>query len=127
MKTLKLVTLAAGFAFVALNVSAQERGHMDPQQMAQKQTEQIKSSVTGITSDEESKILAVEQDFAKSAQDARTSSNGDREAMRSKMQPLRESRDAKIKGILTADQYAQYQKMEASHQQMGGAKKGGNE
>src|SRR5580704_163339 len=105
MKTLKLATLAAGFAFVALNVSAQERTHMDPQQMAQKQTEQIKSSVTGITPDEESKILAVEQDFAKSAQDARTSSNGDREAMRSKMQPLRESRDAKIKGILTADQY----------------------
>jgi len=127
MKTLKLVTLAAGFAFVALNVSAQEKGHMDPQQMAQKQTEQIKSSVTGITPDEESKILAVEQDFAKSAQDARESSNGDRETMRSKIQPIRESRDAKIKGILTADQYAQYQKMEESRQQWGGAKKGGNQ
>jgi hypothetical protein len=127
MKTLKLTALAAGLAFVTLNVSAQERGNMDPQQMAQKQTDDIKKSVTGVTADEESKILAVEQDFSKSAQDARTSSNGDREAMRAKMKPLRESRDAKIKGILTADQYAQYQKMEESHQQWGGAKKGGNE
>ncbi|HXB11208.1 MAG TPA: hypothetical protein VNZ45_04425, partial [Bacteroidia bacterium] len=79
----------------------------------------IKKNVTGITSDQESKILAVEQEFAQGAQDARNSSNGDREAMKSKMQPLRASRDAKIKEILTAEQYAQFQTMEASHKREG--------
>ena len=124
MKTLKLATLVAGLAFIALNATAQEKVNMDPQQMAQKQTAQIKESVTGITADQESKILVVEQDFAKSVQDLRTSS--DRDEMRSKMKPLRESRDAKIKAILTADQYAQYEKMEESRQR-NGAKRGGGQ
>jgi protein CpxP len=126
MKILKSVTCAAAMALIALNVSAQERGNMDPQQMAQKQTSQIKESVTGISPDQESKILAVEQDYAKSMQDARSSSNGDRDAMRSKMKPLRENRDEKIKAILTADQYTQYQKMEESHQR-NNDRRGGNQ
>jgi hypothetical protein len=130
MKTLSLILFTAGISATTLTASAQqvgERPKMDPQQMAQKQTEQIKRSVTNLTPDEESKILAVEQDFAKAAQDARTNSNGDRDAMRAKMQPLRQDRDAKIKGILTSDQYAEYQKMEESRQQMGGKRTGGGQ
>jgi hypothetical protein len=122
MKTLKTLAFALA-ACLAISVSAQERGNMDPQQMAQKQTDNIKQHVTGVTSDQEAKILAIEQDFAKSAQDARTSANGDREAMRAKMQPLRQDRDAKIKAVLSDAQYTEYTQMEKEHQ--GGGKKGG--
>jgi hypothetical protein len=124
MKTLKSLVLIAGLVFASFNSFAQERNNMTPQQMAQKQTERIKQNVTGITSDQESKILAAEQEFAQGAQDARNSSNGDREVMKSKMQPLRATRDAKIKEILTPDQYAQFQTMEASQHQKGGMRGG---
>jgi hypothetical protein len=122
MKTLKSLAIA-GLAFITFNLTAQERAHMDPQQMAQSQTDKIKKSVSGVTPDQESKILAVEQESAKAMQDARTSSNGDRDAMRTKMKSLREDRDAKIKGILNADQYAEYQRMqEAEKGQHGGGR-----
>ena len=125
MKTLKSFALIAGLAFISFGTSAQEGGNkMTPQQMAQKQTDMIKQNVTGLTADQESKILAVEQDAATAMQDARNSSNGDRDAMRAKMKPIRENKDAKIKAILTADQYAQYQKMEEEHQR--GGKRAGN-
>ncbi len=133
MKFFQSVALVAGLAFITAGASAQtstatppagmsggQGMNMDPNQRAQKMTEQVKQNVTGITPDQESKILAAEQTFAKGAQDASISSNGDRDAMRSKIQPLRETRDAQLKGILTADQYGQYQKWQASHPMGGG-------
>lgn len=124
MKTLKSFATAI---FICASVSLMaQRGNMDPQQMAQKATENIKEHVTGITSDQETKILAIEQDFTKSAQDVRSSSNGDREAMRSKMEPLRKDRDAKIKAVLTDAQYTQYTQMEKDHQWGGGGRRSGN-
>lgn len=120
MKILKTLSIAAGLAFFAVNISAQDRAPVTAQQM----TDKVKQNVTGITAAQESKILAVEQEFLKTMQDARTASNGDRKAMKAKMQPAREARDTKIKAILTVDQYAQYQKAEAAHK--GGGHKGGN-
>jgi periplasmic protein CpxP/Spy len=128
MKILKSLAVIAGLALVTATVSAQNQGggaaNMDPNARAQKMTADIKQNVTGITTDQESKILAAEQEFTKGMQDAYTSSNGDRDAMRSKMQPLKDARDTKIKAILTADQYAQYQKFEATQHQ-GGHRGGG--
>lgn len=121
MKIFKSLALLCGLAFLTASVSAQGQGgrqQMDPQQMAQRMTNHIKQNVSGITPDQESKILAAEQTFSKGMQDAWSSSNGDRDAIKSKMQPLKDARDAQIKSILTADQYAQYQKMEATHQGM---------
>lgn len=127
MKLLKSLSIAAGLAFITISVSAQDKGTgMDPATMAQKQTDQIKSNVTGITPDQESKILAVEKDFAQSMKDAREASNGDRDAFRAKMEPARKDRDTKIKAILTADQGAQYDKYIAAHQAQMGHNRGGN-
>ncbi len=125
MKIIKSLALAAGLALMTANVSAQEKAQMDPQAWAQRQTAQIKSSISGITPDQESKILAIEQTFAKSMQDAKAASNGDREAMRAKMEPARQQRDAQIKGVLTADQGIQYDKYTQAHQGMG-SHRGGN-
>lgn len=117
MKTLKSFALIAGVVFITANAVAQpQQGKMDPQQMAQKMTDRVKQNVTGITPDQEKQILAAEQDFTTGMQSARSSSNGDRDAMRTQMESLKGTRDAKIKTILTADQYTQYQKMEAEHQ-----------
>jgi len=117
MKTLTSLALVAGLAFITANVSAQnaDKATPDPQNMAEKMTAAVKQTVAEITPDEESKILAVEKTFAQGMIDARNSSNGDRDAMRSKMGPLKDTRDAQIKTILTANQYAQYQKAEAAH------------
>jgi hypothetical protein len=126
MKNFKLLAISV-LAATAMQVSAQEMGgKMDPNQMAQKRTAEIKAHVTGITSDEESKILAIEQDFAKSAQSARASSNGDRSAMHTQMEQLKTDRDTKIKAVLTADQYAQYTQYEQSNQGQWKGKRGGN-
>ena len=122
MKILKSLALVAGLAFITANVSAQAAATQggnkpDPQKMAQQQTDRIKQNVTGITPAQESQILAAEQDYSKSMQDAWSSSNGDKEAMKSKMEPVKAARDAKLKTILTADQYTQYQNMHPGHRQ----------
>ncbi len=108
MKITKSLIIAAGLAIGSLNVSAQT---MDPQQTAQKETAEIKKNVTGITSNEESQILAIEVDHAKGIRDAK-STIADKEAQKKQCKQLCTSRDAKIKAILTADQYKQYLKGE---------------
>lgn len=125
MKTFKSLALVAGVAFITAGASAQSQGggKMDPAARAQKMTDNVKQNVTGITPDQEKQILAAEQDFATGMQTARSNSNGDRDAMHSQMQSLKSTRDAKIKTILTADQYTQYQTMEASQK---GSHRGGN-
>lgn len=119
MKIFKSLAFIGGLALVAANGSAQAQGggqKMNPQQMAQKMTDRVKQSVTNITDDQAKQILAAEQDFANGVQAARANSNGDRDAMHTQMETLKSTRDAKIKTILTADQYAQYQKMEMTYQ-----------
>jgi len=124
MKIFKSLTLLAGLAFITAGASAQaSQGNRDPQQMAQNMTERVKQNVTGITSDQESQILAAEKDFTTGMQTAHNNNSGDKDAMHSQMETLKSTRDAKIKTILTADQYAQYQTMEASHK---GGHRGGN-
>jgi hypothetical protein len=117
MKIFKSIALFSTVAFFTMHVSAQTstQNSSELQQMAQKMTAEVKSHVTGITPDQESKIVVVEKDFAQGMNEARNQSNGDRDAMRTKMQPLKKTRDAKIKTILTADQYAQYEKSESGH------------
>jgi hypothetical protein len=108
MKIAKSLAIVAGLVIGGLNVSAQT---MDPEQTAQKETAEIKTNVTGITPNEESQILTVEQDHAKSIQDAQNTIT-DKTAMKTQKKQLCDSRDTKIKAILTADQFKQYLKVE---------------
>lgn len=122
MKTFQSLALITGLAFLTINTSAQEQSGPNPQNMAQKMTAAVKQNVTGITPDQETKILAIETDFAKGMIDARNNAGDDHDAMRTKMKPLKEARDTKMKAILTDDQYAQYQKVEAAK----AGRRGGN-
>jgi hypothetical protein len=109
MKISKLsAILLTGLAIGGMKISAQ---NMTPDQTAQKETAEIKRNVTGITPSEESQILSVEQDYAKSMQDAQKTIT-DKTAMKTQCKQLCNSRDAKIKAILTADQNKQYLKVE---------------
>lgn len=115
MKIFKSLPVVAGFAFITVHISAQAPAQndasKDPQKIAQAQTDQIKRDVTGITPEEENQILAVELDYTKSMQNLlNTTDIADKKALGDKMLPLRASRDAKMKTILTADQYTQYDK-----------------
>jgi hypothetical protein len=115
MKIAKSFAIVAGLALIGFCASAQT---MDPQQEAQKETAEIKTNVTGITPDEESKILGVEQEYSKSMQDAHKTIT-DKDAMKTQCKQLCNSRDAKIKAILTSDQNKQYLKVEKAEKKQG--------
>jgi hypothetical protein len=108
MKILKSV-LSLGLAFIALNVSATKKSDVDVQKFAELQTSNIMSNVKNVTSDQESKILVIEQQSDNALLEARNSEDSD--ALRSR---IRQDRDEKIRTILNSDQFVQYQKMEAA-------------
>lgn len=75
-----------------------------PQRTPEQQVEQLKTQITGITADQETKLKAV---YAAAAvrQDSLMKAIGDDfGSMREKMAPLRAAQTAKVKAILTADQ-----------------------
>ena len=105
-KTLKSLAFLAGMSFIGFHVSAQA---ID-MKVSQDETARIKANVNGITSDQENKILTVEEDYTKGLDGIRTyTGNDDKEVMKKE---VRDTRDSQIKAILTTDQYAQYVQME---------------
>ena len=82
-----------------------------PPQTPEAQLERLKTQVTGITADQETKLKAVYAAAAVRQDSLMKALGDDRSAMREKMAPLRASQTAKIKAILTADQQAAYQKV----------------
>jgi len=101
---------------------AQGRQRMTPDQ----QVAAMKTSLS-LTDDQSAKILAIYTTQAKSMDSLRTATNGDRDAMREKMMPMRQATNAQVKAVLTPDQYATLQKqMEARRAQMQNGGGGGN-
>ena len=95
-----------------------------PPQTPEAQLERLKTQVTGITADQETKIKAI---YA--AQTVRTDSltkalgdGADRAVMREKRAPITAATNAKIKAILTADQQKAF---DARQQGFGGGPGGG--
>jgi hypothetical protein len=106
MKTLKSLAIA-GMVLMAFQVSAQESNKVDAN-WPQKQTEQIKANIKDITPVQESKILAIEQEFTKAVQDELNRNSADSYSFREKLPQLRKERDSKLKEVLAPDQYSQY-------------------
>ena len=106
-----------GFLFVVIVLGtslsmAQPQGqrNMNPEDMAKRQTEQIKEAV-GLNSDQEKIVYDLNLESSKKMQALfQENQGGDREAMREKMNVLREEQNEKMKGILTADQWSKYEK-----------------
>ena len=125
MKITKSFAIVAGLVIGGLNVSAQNMEAdqtaqketaqkemaaqtVEADQAAQKETTEIKADVIAVTPDEESQILTIEQDHAKSILVAQNTLTG--KALRTQEKQLCKSRNAKIKTILTADQFKEYRR-----------------
>ena len=82
-----------------------------------------------LTDDQTAKITTILKTQQTKMDSVRTAANGDRDAMRSGMTPIRKSSNDQIKAILTPDQATAYQKMmddmRAKMQQGGGGGGGG--
>jgi hypothetical protein len=111
MKTFN-IALLTGLVFVSMLCTAQEKKPADTKQLAQQQTDEVKKNVDKVSPDQLGKILPVELEFAKGIEDARTKTKSDTIAMNKRTLKLCKSRDAKIKTVLTAEQYSQYLDME---------------
>jgi formyltetrahydrofolate synthetase len=120
-----------GFLFVAVVLGttlsmAQPQGPRNPEDMAKRQTEQIKEAV-GLNSDQEKKVYDLNLEMSKKMQAMfQENQGGDREAMREKMTALREDQNKKMKEILTDEQWGKYEKyLEERRSRFGGGPGGG--
>ena len=65
-----------------------------------------------LTDDQTTKVTAVYKEQATKMDSVRTAANGDREAMRSAMMPMRKATNDKIKAILTPEQATAFEKIQ---------------
>lgn len=79
----------------------------------EQQLERLKTSITGITDAQSAKLLVVYQAAGKSRDSLTTALNGDFSAMREKMAPITAATTAKLKTILTPEQFTAYEKQQA--------------
>ena len=101
---------------------AQGGGRMSPEDRAKQMQTQLK-----LTDDQTAKITAVLKVQATKMDSVRTAANGDRDAMRAAMGPIRTATSTQIKAILTPDQATAYQKMlDEQRARMQGRGGGGN-
>lgn len=103
---------------------AQGGQRMSPEDRAKNLQTQLK-----LSDDQTAKITVIYKNQMAKMDSIRTAANGDRDAMRSAMGPLRTSTTAQIKAVLTPDQATAYDKMMAdmrAQRQGGGGGGGGN-
>jgi len=82
-----------------------------------------------LSDDQTAKVTAIYTAQATKMDSVRTAANGDRDAMRAGMMPIRTATNAQIKAILTPDQATAFQKMQdemRARMQGGGGGGGGN-
>jgi len=103
MKTLKML-IAACSCIIVTGASAQNNSPTpNNTPVPQQRTSYIKQHVSDITSDQESKILSIEQSCSTAMQGATNNHAKD---------SIRRSSDSQMKGVLTPGQYTQYEKIE---------------
>ncbi len=106
-----LFLTAALCVFLMLSVSAQQRGpreKLTPEQRADKMVTRLNEELK--LSDKQQTELKTwfTESFKKREENFQKNQNQNREAMRAQMQKKREATDAKLKEVLTADQYKTY-------------------
>ncbi len=119
-----------GFLLIALIMgtmvgTAQNWQNSTPEEMAKRQTDQIKEKC-GLDKAQEKKVYDLQLESSKKMAKMRDEmqGGGDRDAMRDKMAKMRDEQNKEMKKILTADQYTKYEKYleerRAARQQGGG-------
>jgi hypothetical protein len=94
-----------------------------PEDMAKRQTDQIKEKC-GLDKDQEKKVYDLSLKTSKEMAKMREQQGGDRDAMREKMTKMRDEQNKEMKKILSAEQYKKYEQYleerRAARQQGGG-------
>ncbi|TNF40131.1 MAG: hypothetical protein EP310_09475 [Bacteroidetes bacterium] len=117
-----------GFLMIALLLGAmvsfgQNWQNATPEEMAKRQTEQIKEKC-GLDKDQEKKVYELSLKSSKEMAKLRSEmqgGGGPNEGMREKMMKMREDQNKEMKKILSADQYVKYEKyLEERRAQRGG-------
>jgi periplasmic protein CpxP/Spy len=101
MLSLMLVTL--------VGIAQPGQRNMNPEDMAKRQTEQIKEAV-GLDAKQEKQVYDLNLESGKKMQAMREAQGGNFEAMREKMTEMRAEQDKKMKTILTDAQWKKYEK-----------------
>lgn len=83
--------------------------NMDPEEMAEKQTRQMKETLN-LTDEQLPKVEALNLKYAKKAIAEREGANGNRESMRSAMKKMMKEKDLELKDIVSAEQWVKWEK-----------------
>jgi Spy/CpxP family protein refolding chaperone len=94
-------------------------GNFDPAAFVDRQMEELKESLE--LSDEQEKqvreIITAGFETMRQAREEMQDGSGDREAMREKMQAMREEQTQKIKAVLSEEQFAKYEQIQAERRE----------
>jgi periplasmic protein CpxP/Spy len=107
----KIGVILMSLLLVAVVAKAQPgQRNFDPEEMAKRQTEQIKEAV-GLDEKQEKQVYDLNLETGKKMRALREENQGGGfEGMREKLAELRVEQDKKMKEILTEDQWEKYQK-----------------
>jgi periplasmic protein CpxP/Spy len=107
-------------------------GNFDPAAFVDRQMEELKEGLD-LSDDQEKQvreILTAGSETMRKTREEMQDGGGDRDAMREKMQQMREEQTEKIKAVLTEDQFTKYEQIQAERRermrQGGGGFGGGN-
>ncbi|TLX70936.1 DUF4890 domain-containing protein [Labilibacter sediminis] len=111
MKSL-LFGLITVLAFgLSSSVMAQGNKGGTPEERAQKQTEQMKTSLQ-LDEEQSAKVAELNLKYIKKRNHVRKDNSGDKEGMRAAMSQLNKERNAEFKEVLTEEQYQKFLKRE---------------
>ena len=104
-------------------------GNFDPEAFVDRQMEELKEGLD-LTDDEEKQVREIITAGMENMRKAREGmqEGGDRDAMREKMQQMREEQNEKIKAVLSAEQFPKYEKIQEERRErmrQGGGGQGG--
>ena len=109
---LSLLTLTLLLAYGnSQTLLAQNGGgwNADPEQRATQQTA-LMTEKLALSDAQALKVKEINLKYANQMKDAREKANGDRDAMRAAMAPIREAQDKEMQTVLTEEQWAQWTK-----------------
>ncbi|RKR83915.1 hypothetical protein BDD43_4130 [Mucilaginibacter gracilis] len=106
---MKKLLMVCCFVVSIVSLSKAQGGRMrrSPAEQAKEMQTQLK-----LTDDQTAKVLSIYTAQSTKMDSVMKAANGDRDAMRSAMQPLRKEANDKILAVLTDDQKVAYKKME---------------
>lgn len=118
------------FILFSVVLTAQPRQQRNPEEMAKRQTEEVKKAVN-LNEKQEKQVYDLYLESGKKMNAMREESQqGGFEGIREKMGEIREEQNKKMKSILTEAQWKKYEKFEeeraAARRRGGGGRPGGN-